>query len=300
MLNKNINPNTLIPSLQSKQVLNLYNIHFKGNINPKIIKNITKEENLLGTGKSYSAYSIDSVTDLVLRVPNHLDLGKCDSFTFHSVNKVCDKYNFGEPVVELGYGVQLLSKVDGLKNSFSNWVKTMAASVFNNSKIDNKDAEKNLKLLKAVSQLPEESYVDFAKKIKYLNTTEKTVDCINPNNVLFDFKNSKINIIDLWDVGQHKTKGQAGFDHMVALLCDGLMNKDTRDVLSKDKAKIYKELTQKIIRKCKIAAEIVDLPRSKSEILVAYDDVEKSIKKVTGKKINYVERYNIFCNDYGL
>ena len=87
---------------------------------------------------------------------------------------------------------------------------------------------------------------------------------------------------------------------MVALLCDGLMNKDTRDVLSKDKAKIYKELTKKIIRKCKIAAEIVDLPRSKSEILVAYDDVEKSIKKVTGKKINYVERYNIFCNDYGL
>ncbi len=58
------------------------------------------------------------------------------------------------------------------------------------------DGQRFLKQTIELSELPLESYHDFAKKIKAINKKGYTLDVINPNNVLFDRKKKELNPVD--------------------------------------------------------------------------------------------------------
>ena len=265
---------------------------------PENVLKLIKEENLLGIGKTNKAYALEMLPQFVLRIPNNLNLRENKVLNCKPIKVFCKEYNFGEPVIDFGNGIQLLNKVDGIGCSFKNWINYMKDTVFKNMPIGKNAAKENLKTLQEIANFPIESYIDLANKIKFLNTTSKTVDCINPNNIIINFENKKFNIIDLWEKGTHKTQGTAGLDHMITLLCDGILHIDTLKALPAQKVKQYENTTNLIIYKCQTASQLVDLPRSKKCIQNAFQNVENMIKSMLNINIDYTNRYNSFCQKY--
>ena len=293
-------PKSLSNSYAQKITLQNKKPSFGTTFKPENILKLIKEENLLGMGKTNKAYSLEKLPQFVLRIPNNFKLNENKIFSCRPIKAFCKEYNFGEPIIDFGNGIQLLNKVEGVGCSFKNWVNYMKDTVLKNLPICKNAAKENLKTLQEIADFPIESYIDFANKLKFLNTTTKTVDCINPNNIIINFDSKKFNIIDLWDKGTHQTKGNAGFDHMVTLLCDGILHMDTLKVLPASKVKQYESATNLIIYKCQTAAQLVDLPNSKKEVLNSFKNVENIIKSMLNADIGYTKRYNAFCKKYNI
>ena len=258
----------------------------------KVFESI-KEINLLGAGNDSRAYIYDGNPRLVVLVPRSFRKKKSGTVDFLPVERFESNFNYGQAILASNNGIKILKRVFGEEHSFHNWLGAIAR--FDRlKKIPIPEAQQCLKGLKKISVFPLESYIDFARKIKFLNENNKVVDCINPNNVLINFRKKQFNIIDLWEKGKHGNNGVSGEDHMITLLLDGLLHGRLLKSLPMADAIECRKVSRTIIQKCKEASQIVGLPRTKDEIYRVFADCDgKYHHGLVGRYKTFNEIYNL-------
>lgn len=166
-----------------------------GNINlKKIIRKCKKH--IIGDGLSGNVYSIPGIQNYVLKVDK---LAKIPFFSPVSpLKKVKNElycYNFGQRVASNDEGIDILMRCNGKSHSVSKWVDAYKEDI----PLTVKEAEYFVdKSLKTVSEFPQETFDDFARKIYFLKiVAKKEPDTFNPNNILIDYDKKIINLVDI-------------------------------------------------------------------------------------------------------
>ncbi len=111
--------------------------------------------------------------------------------------------------------------------------------------------------LEKIADFPQSSFDDYARQLKTISSCRCKMDSINPNNLLIDYDNKKINIIDFSD--ERSLFGNSRLDLINSLL-DFTFYRGYRKHADRDDLKIINSASKKIIDKCTIAAEKYHIP----------------------------------------
>ena len=162
------------------------------------------EKNILGTGQNSVVYKFDSplLENWVIKVNT-----KHNDFT-HSFNNVIQQtadvfsgFNMGQEIARFDDTVKILKRIDAKPHSVKDW----SAHRKNNTEITVKEASDFLADVKNIAKFPQETFDDFARKLKIIDDKGYKADSFNPHNYLIDYKNKSIYIIDFYkyDVDAH-------------------------------------------------------------------------------------------------
>ena len=150
-------------------------------------------QNFLGSGRCAKVYEIPHVKDFVVRVLHNVkpeSLVKCE---IKPVKDEFPNYNFGQKIADNGEGVTILKRVLGVSQSFPEPREKDKSGVF---KVVH--SQTVLQQIVEMAKFPQESFDDFALKVKEINKSPKyMLDCLNPNNLLVDKENQRFNVVDL-------------------------------------------------------------------------------------------------------
>ncbi len=102
-------------------------------------------------------------------------------------------FNFGQEIAKVN-NIGILKRSQGKILSLENWSKRMENFLF--LKISEDEKKSYLNDLEIISNFPQSSFIDYAKKLKKIDENGYKADSFNPNNYLLDVENQQINIID--------------------------------------------------------------------------------------------------------
>ena len=210
----------------------------KNSINEYIAKSIIPV-NLLGSGTQQTAYSINNTEKYVIKIPN-------DGFRPGDIKKVEDdfpKLNLGQAIVTVG-NAKICKKQKGIISSIS--YKDRICGSKNN-------INTYLSHIKRTAGLNQSAYDDFAFTLSELNKREMMFDCFNPNNVLIDESDQKINIVD--DLTEFSSDNDS--NNVLSMIASLIDVRYMVQVPNKEEIIPY---WQNIIHKCNIAANKANLP----------------------------------------
>lgn len=214
------------------------------NINGLISKSLIPV-NHLGSGTQQTAYSLNNIENYVVKIPN-------DGFRPGDIKKVEDEF----PKINLGQAVAIIGNAKICKKQ-----KGIISSIPYRDRITGSKNNLNTYLshIKRTAGLNQAAYDDFALTLSELNKKEMLFDCFNPNNVLIDESDQKINIVDdLTDFPSDDDSNNAL--SMIASLLD---IRYMAQVPNREEIIPY---WQKIINKCNIAANKVNLPAPNKDL----------------------------------
>lgn len=219
----------------------------------KLVRKCRRNE--LGHGQDARVFGIPKIDDYVLKVNVEIECGIFSKFLpLEKVKNDFYVYNFGQKVATNKNGISVLLKTQGKPSSFPNWIDFFKKADTKNIK----DCEALYFLknhLAKVAELPQESFDRYAKKIYFLQkVTNRRPDMYNPNNVLIDYKNKEINIIDVCDRSE-KALDFYLHEDMIDPLIDNYFYDDILKALPDEKKLECQGLKKIIIEKCKKAAE---------------------------------------------
>lgn len=188
-------------------------------------------ENLKGSGANSTVYNMPDYPKYVLKVlnkpdPNHIN-----------INDFLVTDNFGQPIWEEN-NVQILKKLDGWEHSSEDWSKIIYDPMLKKPKeVSAEQANEFFRKFSLVASFPESSFQELAKKVKYLDEKEYKIDSINPNNLLVDEKNKRLNVIDFfkimpWD--KPKNVFSNSYFDIVAMVADFTLFPEYYDKLNKE------------------------------------------------------------------
>ena len=227
-----------------------------GNISLKRL--IRKCQNYeMGHGNFSRVLGIPQVDDYVLKVSHKTKLGFFDRVPrLEKTENNMYSYNFGQEIATNNSGVSVLLKTEGESYSFPGWIDLYNSNIYDGFKIRELEAEYFLeKNLARAAQLPQESFNRFAKKIYFLKkVVNRYIDFFNPNNLLIDYQNKEINIIDIGC----KAYGGQTFElnkDMVTPFVDGYFKDDILQMLSPELREEFLRYEGIIVEKCKKAAQ---------------------------------------------
>ncbi len=268
-----------------------------------IVKSV-RHENYLGSGANVKAFLLDSSSDekFIIKIPHTFDIANIKDVKFQKIPDALSSYNFGQPVAQSKEGIFITKFVQGKTYSVPDIVAVYFRMLMTGQLPTREEAQIDLASMKKIARFPLEAYIDLAKKFKKLNSMGKCVDYINPNNLLIDEKNKKINVIDIWEDGKWNNNGTSGYINMVMLLCNGWAHKCFLDALNTREQKEYKKATREIINKCKIAARIEKLPPNEKSIFDVASYVKDNVigTLAPGKDVDMDEGLNWFFDTYKL
>lgn len=202
-------------------------------------------ENFLGSGRCAKVYEIPNVKDFVVRI---LHDTKSENILNHEIKMVEDEFpnkNFGQKIADNDNGVTILKRVLGTSQGFPNPSEKDNDNLF---LIDH--ARAVLNQIVEMSKFPQESFNDFALKVKEINKSSKYIlDCLNPNNLLVDKENLQFNIVDLSERGKFTALlgCKQDSDDMISLLLNLPFHRKVHDVLPTDNEKELLIKSSKII-----------------------------------------------------
>ncbi len=167
--------------------------------------------------------------------------------------------NMGQDIASCNFDI--LKKVSGTPHSVENWSEHVKGETF---QVTRKEALKFLSDLEKIADFPQSSFDDYAKKLKILSDNNYKMDSINPNNLLIDYANKEINIIDFGSQGAHHKN--SAYDLIMPLLDFSLYRSYIHTVDPKNGNHLI-QLAKEIINKCTLAAEKNGISTDKTNYL---------------------------------
>lgn len=205
----------------------------------EFVKTVKDSGKCLGHGEDAYVYEMPfkELKDYVLRII------KYSEHLPQKVKEVPDllyEDNFGQRIAIMGKGFEILKKAEGVPGGIKD------------NKLEGKQRyEAHVSYLRTMSAFPIEMYVDFANKLKKLNDAGFVFDA-NPNNILIDERNKKINIIDV-----SKAEGFRWENNLWQMMYAFM---DYQNCFDDGKDFITTKLCSNIFDKCIDAAKITGLP----------------------------------------
>lgn len=151
----------------------------------------------IGEGIESKVYKIPNIDDYYIKInkrKSHIGvLNKISSFK--PIKNEMYGFNFGQPVAKTNNGISILMKCPGESYGIKDWIKYH----YTTEKPTNKELQEFINCdMARLSEFPQKSFDDFFKKMSFLkNQTKYVPDFYNPNNFMIDYKNKKINIVDI-------------------------------------------------------------------------------------------------------
>ncbi len=258
----------------------------------------SKDENKLGEGVSKVVYSIDGIDDYVIaRLKKE---NKKAGVKFQKCENPYPKYDFSLPVLE-NNKFMIMKKLEGKSIGIDDWHIKYKGVVKRGEKIDTKDAKEFLQNIIELEKLPLESFVDFANQAKYLSDRGVKIDLFNPNNVMIDFANKKIQYFDFFEDFLNFSFLKPDINctqDIICVLCDALLHDEFMKALDdSDKEKLY-EATKSIIQKCETAGKIAGLSDDSSISEKTYSYVQDFFIKKGLDDNKFLEYYEKFEDIY--
>lgn len=260
---------------------------------------LVSPKNLLGSGTFAKVYEIPNVSKYVLRVAHDRHDREFFKFPLKEVHDEFWGFNFGQKIADNENGVTILKRVYGTSHGFSN-----PGQKDNDSLFLTEHAQEVLGQIVEVSAFPLDAYKGLAKMIKRLNySSDFILDSLNPNNLLVDRVNQKLNIVDLSD--RNKFKGikdcrQDSADMTSLLLVVPFHRKIYDKLPTQEEKELLKRHSRLVMAKVARAAKEVGLEPSqktgKERLAIMNDYCLKAFKQDFG----FLNRYEGFASLYGV
>ena len=236
------------------------NIYFKSAKPPinypaaQIEHDSIKDEQMIGQVANSIVYSIPYSSDFCLKVLNKPDPNKIKSDEFPQ------GVNLGQPVWqdEDNPNILMLRRIKGEENSIPNWSKTIFdPQTGAPQSVTKEQAGIYLSKVRAIANMPQKSYNELAYKIKILEDRGYKLDSINPNNLIVNFDDNEINVIDYFKIPPYDIdKGvyKNCYLDIVSLALDFTLLPEYFDKLSKEEQDELADCIAKINSKAYLAA----------------------------------------------
>ena len=229
----------------------------------RFINGHIKNENLLGQGKHSKVYkfSDDNFSNYVIKCI------KPEGSMTLPINLFPD-INLGQPIAQIGDNMFILKRQEGVEHSFHNW-----GDIINGrADISRQQALKFCDDIQKISKFPDESYEEYASKLKLLFDNGYKSDSLNPNNMLIDYKNQKLNFVDFY-LANRPAKKECYVDMVVSIL-DYRLYPQILNLLTPNEQEKFLASSKEIIEKCYNAAENVGLSTDKEIFKAFIDDLD--------------------------
>lgn len=261
------------------------------------------EKYLTGKGANSKVYNIPFLDDYVLKIIKHestLDLSQ------QYVRLFPDEINLGQPVWQHRDNprILLLKKIKGEPYSIKNWTSTLYNRAIKGPvNVTQEQADLYFSQISKISKMPQSAFDDLARQIKILDTTKKfegdnligfKTDSLNPNNLMVDFKNNTLHIIDYFpkDNIHHKNS----YLDIVAIMSDIALLPEYRDLLKPNQQKELINIIKTINNKAYKAAQKQGLSTNKDDFIEFINEINNydicrplPVKKADGGE--YVRLY---------
>ena len=258
---------------------------------------------IAGVGANSVVYNIDFLDDYVLKVmkskqkadPNKIPIGLFP-----------DGVNLGQPVWEHpdNKSVLILKKVSGQPNSIKNWSDTIYDKNLNLPRaVTQEQALEYFEKITKIADMNQPVFDDLANQMKVLDVTSKyqgdktpgfKTDSVNPNNLLVDFENNKLGVIDYF--AKENAVYQNSYMDMVAVIGDFTLYPEYYDRLNHEQQKKLIQCLKTIENKSFKAAEKAGLSTDKNIFLSFINKMNKyfpipSVKKSETEE--YIRSYDV-------
>ncbi|MCM1265043.1 MAG: hypothetical protein NC200_02495, partial [Candidatus Gastranaerophilales bacterium] len=143
--------------------------------------------------------------------------------------------------------------------------------------ITKKDADTFINNVLNISNFPQKSFDNYAEKLKILDDKGLKADSFNPNNILVDYHNQELHIIDAYNyhVDAHlNTK----YD-LACLLVDYPNYGKYHEVMTDSQKKVFVDCTKTIFDKCEEASKRAGLNTSEDTFI-------EFISRIDGRENN--------------
>ena len=281
---KNINPIKLHHDMKSNNYsVTTTNVSFCGSridngIIPKVMESIS-DKTLIGEGGYSKVYRFfdSKFDDYVIKVL------KPNANTYPQLGEL-PKYNFGQAVRKIQDNIFILRKQNGVQHGLENWTE-----VYLGKDVTKEQAHDFAKNIKKISQMPNETFDSFAERTKYITDNGFKSDSINPNNLLIDYGNNEINIIDYFRTNQSIMSKNSYLD-MVCSILDAMNFEQICNALPQNERNELIKNAKVILAKCYNSAEKMGLSTDKS----VYEEYLSTVTRLLDDK-KLLPSYKIFA-----
>ena len=225
-----------------------------------LIKSISNNNNLLGEGREGDVFQIEKLSKYVIKIPKNYSIEKLKG-NFIKIKDNFPSINFGQAIASNSDGIQILKRVYGQAHG-----PLMGKISKQQNKLVYNDAIMTLNQIIEIGKFPLKSYIDFAEQIKIINEHPVfCIDMLNPNNLMVDIKNKKLQLIDLFDRNKIPLLEDFYGDihSMINLILCALYHSEIYHLLNDCERKELKSAVKEVVYKCEISSIIVGLPLSK-------------------------------------
>jgi len=217
----------------------------------KITQNCT-DENIVGMGSTSKVFQFTDPTleNWVIKVDTkHNGLNNSAFFVLEEVEDEFSGANMGQEIGKIGPFIKILKKIDGVPHSLKDWSVHRAAD----APITAEQAGDFLGSLRKIAEFPQESFDEYARRLKLLDEKGYKADSFNPNNYMVDYKSKQLYIIDAYkyDVDAHMN---SRFDLIVPLL-DYPNYEKYHSAMNPTQQKEFVRLSKTIAEKCTLGAQ---------------------------------------------
>lgn len=257
-------------------------------------------QNMLGVGANSKVFNIPGLDDYVVKILNKDDPNKIP------LNIFPDNVNLGQPVWQSNINprVLILKKIKGVEYSIPNWNKTIFnPETYRGNPISKDQTAIYIEKLSKISQMNQTAYDEFLKKVKLLDNNDFKVDSINPNNLIVDYDNNKINIIDYFKVKkEEKHLYQNSALDIVAIIADFTLFPEYYDKMNNKEKESALNAIATVYKKAGEAAKKAGLSCDKEVFQTFIRETSqwfptKSVKKDNGDGM-YFRYYDVRLDDF--
>lgn len=184
------------------------------------------------------------------------------------------RYNFGQAVRKIQDNIFILRRQRGVQHGLENWTE-----VYLGKDVTKEQAHDFAENIKMISQMPNETFDSFAERTKYITDNGFKSDSINPNNLLIDYENNQINIIDYFRTNKSIMSKNSYLDMSNSILdamnfeqiCNALPQNERNELIKNAKV---------ILTKCYNSAEKMGLSTDKS----VYEEYLSTVTRLLNDK----------------
>lgn len=226
-----------------------------------ILKNCT-EINFIGSGANSDVYSFsnNNLENWVIKIIKRGSFPD-KNIGIRKLNDRLEAENLGQAIAEYGPKIKILKRVKGDSHSIPNWSDRGRKRI----PVNTIEARHIVDDINKISKFTQQTFNEYAKKLKILDDNGYKMDCFNPNNILVDFETKELSIIDFYEHAPHANKNTV-YD-IFAPLVDF---KNFEDIIAKTPKEKHPELintVKAIYNKCLIAGEHIGLKKDKETFI---------------------------------
>lgn len=223
IINK-IKPTTLA---RSNKATNVVSFGLKNDLFVRSTNNLSKIQigKRINGGIEADVYEVKEHSDWVLRHKRDYD------FDLKSLKFVENQDNaFGVIAENEQKTIQILKKKEGTPLHGTDWRIRQTPNI-----------DTYLEQLKELEKVPNKAFVDYFKQVLNLRSNGYNIDRMNPNNILYDEKNQRFNIVDIRE--DSEAKAELEIEDLYTFL-DGARTRRVYKKLNETDRKVFENYTR--------------------------------------------------------